>query len=82
MPIQSRSLWLACFQVPDPRAPEYEPALTRHEAWWDTIISTQAAKGVDLITVEPEHGTGTIPACVQCLGLQRVCVLGDCVCAG
>ncbi len=44
-------------QVPDPRAPEYEAALVSHEKWWDQIIATQAAKGVGLMTVEPEHGT-------------------------
>ncbi len=40
-------------QVPDPRAPEFATTLAAHESWWDTIISRQAAKGVELITVEP-----------------------------
>ena len=44
-------------QVPDPRAPEYEPALTRHEAWWDQILAAQAAAGRAVVTLEPEHGT-------------------------
>jgi len=25
--------------------------------WWDAILSAQAARGVALVTVEPEHGT-------------------------
>ena len=44
-------------QVPDPRAPEYEPALTRHEAWWDAILAAQAKAGRQVMTLEPEHGT-------------------------
>ena len=44
-------------QVPDPRAPEYKDALEAHERWWDAILATQHAAGVDCITVEPEHGT-------------------------
>ncbi|KAL6070903.1 Xylose isomerase [Balamuthia mandrillaris] len=44
-------------QVPDPSAPEYSTELLRHETWWDQILTTQAAKGMQLMTVEPEHGT-------------------------
>jgi len=44
-------------QVPDPRAPEYADALAAHEAWWDEILTAQAAAGTATMTVEPEHGT-------------------------
>ena len=44
-------------QVPDPRAPEYQSALEHHERWWDQILSTAAAQGVPMMTLEPEHGT-------------------------
>ena len=32
-------------QVPDPRAPEYLPALTAHERWWDQILGAWAGSG-------------------------------------
>jgi hypothetical protein len=44
-------------QVNHPAAPEHREALERHESWWDQILATQAAAGVERVTCEPEHGT-------------------------
>ena len=43
-------------QVPDPRAPEYEPELLAHEAWWRRIALAAAERGQKLLTVTPEFG--------------------------
>jgi sugar phosphate isomerase/epimerase len=43
-------------QVPDPRAPEYEPELLAHEAWWQRIALGAAARGQDSLTLTPEFG--------------------------
>ena len=43
-------------QVNDPRAPEHAAALATHEKWWDAIVAAQAASGVKMLTLEPEHG--------------------------
>ncbi len=40
----------------DPRAPEWEYTLTHHEKWWDAIWDAQAAAGVEVTTLTPEHG--------------------------
>jgi sugar phosphate isomerase/epimerase len=42
-------------QVPDPRAPEYEPELLTHESWWQRIALAVAARG-ELVTLTPEFG--------------------------
>lgn len=42
-------------QVSDPRAPEWEPAVKAHLAWWDRIIETKRKKG-GRITVLTEFG--------------------------
>ena len=43
-------------QVPDPRAPEYEPELLAHEAWWRRIALAGVARGQERLTVTPEFG--------------------------
>ena len=43
-------------QVPDPRAPEYEPALLAHEKWWDTVWAAQRKQGMEVSTLTPEFG--------------------------
>lgn len=43
-------------QVPDPRAPEYEPELLGHESWWRRIALSAKQRGQDLLTVTPEFG--------------------------
>jgi hypothetical protein len=43
-------------QVPDPRAPEYEPELLAHEHWWSRIALAAAERGQSMLTVTPEFG--------------------------
>ncbi|MEI9940786.1 MAG: sugar phosphate isomerase/epimerase [Pseudomonadota bacterium] len=43
-------------QVPDPRAPEYEPELLAHEAWWRRIALAAAERGQSVLTITPEFG--------------------------
>ncbi len=43
-------------QVADPRAPEFAPQLAAHEAWWDMIWDSQAARGMTVSTLTPEFG--------------------------
>jgi sugar phosphate isomerase/epimerase len=43
-------------QVPDPRAPEYEPELLAHEGWWQRIALSAADRGQESLTVTPEFG--------------------------
>ncbi len=43
-------------QVPDPRAPEYEQALSSHDRWWKRIVDTQAGMGATKFTFTPEFG--------------------------
>jgi len=43
-------------QVPDPRAPEYEPELLAHEAWWRRIALAASERAQALLTVTPEFG--------------------------
>ena len=43
-------------QVPDPRAPEFARHLAAHEAWWDMIWDSQAARGLAITTLTPEFG--------------------------
>ncbi len=43
-------------QVPHPGAPEYEPALRAHEAWWDAIWNAQERAGGLISTMTPEFG--------------------------
>ncbi len=41
-------------QVSDPRAPEYNNALTAHERWWNLIWNAQKQRGMNQITMNPE----------------------------
>jgi sugar phosphate isomerase/epimerase len=43
-------------QVPDPRAPEWQPALEAHEKWWDVVWDAQEAAGMEVSTLTPEFG--------------------------
>jgi sugar phosphate isomerase/epimerase len=43
-------------QVPDPSAPEYEPALRAHQHWWELIWKAQHQAGKQLTTMTPEFG--------------------------
>lgn len=43
-------------QVPDPRAPEYQPHLEAHEAWWRLIWEAQRKSGARESTLTPEFG--------------------------
>jgi len=42
-------------QVNDPRAPEWEPAVKAHFAWWDEIVKIKKQKG-EVLTVLTEFG--------------------------
>lgn len=44
-------------QVPDPRAPEWQPAVQVHLAWWDAVVARKRAAGPGaLLTITPEFG--------------------------
>lgn len=43
-------------QVPDPRAPEYGPAVDRHQAWWRVIREARRRHGCGETTFTPEFG--------------------------
>lgn len=43
-------------QVPDPRAPEYEKALTVHENWWSLIAKAHAERGEPVFRATIEYG--------------------------
>jgi hypothetical protein len=46
-------------QVPDPRVPEWERCVTKHEAWWDLVIDAQRNRGENEFTFVPEYGPPT-----------------------
>ncbi len=46
-------------QVPDPRVPEWERCLTRHEAWWNLVIVAHKLRGASELTFVPEYGPPT-----------------------
>ncbi|MDP4198550.1 MAG: TIM barrel protein [Bacteroidota bacterium] len=43
-------------QVPDPRVPEWERCVTRHEAWWNLAIVAHRLRGEAELTFVPEYG--------------------------
>jgi sugar phosphate isomerase/epimerase len=43
-------------QVSDPRAPEWARHVAAHEAWWDSIWSSQERRGLAVSTLTPEFG--------------------------
>lgn len=43
-------------QVPDPRAPEYQPHLAAHERWWNMIWDAQKKAGREFSSLTPEFG--------------------------
>lgn len=43
-------------QVSDPRAPEWETALNKHLAWWDTVVAHKIKQGAKRITFLTEFG--------------------------
>ena len=46
-------------QVPDPRVPEWEDRVKKHEAWWDLIIAAHLARREKEFTFVPEFGPPT-----------------------
>ena len=50
-------------QVPDPRAAAWLEYMEGHERWWDAIWRAAAARGVQEITMTPEHGPPTYQVC-------------------
>ncbi|MBN2447033.1 MAG: sugar phosphate isomerase/epimerase [Phycisphaerae bacterium] len=54
--IHGRVGWEQGSQVPDPRAPEYRPALQSHEQWWDLVFETRRKAFADWLTFNPEFG--------------------------
>ena len=45
-------------QVNDPRAPEWEEALTHHLEWWDMIVKHKQKEQAQTLTITPEFGPG------------------------
>ncbi len=43
-------------QVPDPRAPEYAPAVEAHFRWWRALWEGQRRRGFQTVTMTPEFG--------------------------
>ncbi len=43
-------------QVSDPRAPEFQPFVERHEQWWDAIKAAREADGTETLYFAPEFG--------------------------
>lgn len=43
-------------QVPDPRAPEYAPAVEAHLRWWKAVWEGQRRRGFETVTMTPEFG--------------------------
>ncbi len=43
-------------QVPDPRAPEYAPAVEAHLRWWLALWEGQRRRGFTSVTMTPEFG--------------------------
>ena len=43
-------------QVPDPRAPEYAPAVEAHFRWWRALWEGQRRRGFQAVTMTPEFG--------------------------
>jgi sugar phosphate isomerase/epimerase len=43
-------------QVPNPAAPEYQPALQAHQHWWEIIWRSQQQRGYQVTTMTPEFG--------------------------
>ncbi|HEY3235089.1 MAG TPA: hypothetical protein VGJ84_10240 [Polyangiaceae bacterium] len=43
-------------QVPDPRAPEYQRHVERHEALWDMVLAAHRRAGRTTLTFDPDFG--------------------------
>lgn len=44
-------------QIPDPRVPEWQPAVDVHLGWWDRVVARKRQEGPDaLLTITPEFG--------------------------
>jgi sugar phosphate isomerase/epimerase len=49
-------------QVGDPRAPEWQEALTRHLRWWDPVVASHRLAGAERLTMTTEFGpAGYLP---------------------
>ena len=54
--LHARVGWPHGPQVSDPRAPEWEPALQAHLAWWDQVVEQKRAAGAAFLSIAPEFG--------------------------
>lgn len=54
--VHGRVGWEEGAQVSDPRAPEYQHYLERHEEWWDRIFTLRREAGAAMTTFDPEFG--------------------------
>ena len=68
-------------QVPDPRVPEWERCVTKHEAWWALIIREHIVRGAEEFTFTPEYGPATYMHTIPTTGkpvadLWDVCLWG------
>jgi len=43
-------------QVPDPRAPEWQPAVNHFLGWWDRMVEARRQAGAPLLTITTEFG--------------------------
>ncbi len=55
-------------QVPDPRVPEWEDRVKKHEAWWDLIIASHLSRREQEFTFVPEFGPPTYMPTIPATG--------------
>ncbi len=55
-------------QVPDPRIPEWEDRVRKHETWWDQIIASHLVRGEKHLTFVPEYGPPTYMPTIPATG--------------
>jgi len=55
-------------QVPDPRIPEWEDRVRKHESWWDTIIASHLTRHERELTFVPEFGPPTYMQTIPATG--------------
>lgn len=54
--IHGRVGWEEGPQVADPRAPEVEHYVERHESWWDEVWTSHHERDEEVVTFTPEYG--------------------------
>jgi hypothetical protein len=52
--VQCRVGYAQHAQVSDPRAPEFQVALSAHERWWDLVWKSQYQRKMEWVTMTPE----------------------------